>query len=170
MPSSSHSGSGSSRGGSPGSRQPRVRTDVVENVRVLDQSAPNPYKVPLIPSTTQPFRVVIFSLHLAMSMLESPRGRQALIEVGTAVWDRFRRRGRRNFALQGDLSQDPYLITRHADQFIQRCRIDPPNVIVSDRILGEGLAERVNWPNMVHKNAGVYSPKWAAMFRVNKTV
>ncbi|KPM38673.1 hypothetical protein AK830_g7871 [Neonectria ditissima] len=145
---------------------PPPRTDVLENMRVLNQSDANPFHTPDIPPTSRTFRVVAFSFNLAMFMLESPRGNDALLSTGNGIWNVFGRRQRRTTIFQGDESTMPAFVNK----FLAKCRADPPTIIVSDRITGEGLAERVDWQNVHGAKEDVYSAKWAALFRLNKTV
>ncbi|KAK7413373.1 hypothetical protein QQX98_007750 [Neonectria punicea] len=145
-----------------------LRLDVLEKVRILEQARENPYDTPDIPPSSRTFRVAAFALNLGLSMLECPRGRQALEITGTEVWRGSTAREQRSFIFQGDVSGMPQFV----DRFLTTCRYDPPNVIVSDRITGEGLAQRVGWPGEVGGGGGMddYTPKLAAVFRLNKTV
>ncbi|KAK7429163.1 hypothetical protein QQZ08_004378 [Neonectria magnoliae] len=142
------------------------RLDVLENVRILEQSRENPYETPDIPPTSRTFRVAAFAFNLGLSMLECPRGRQALETTGTAVWRGSTVRERRDWIFQGGVSEMPQFVAR----FLTLCRYDPPNIIVSDRLTGEGLTQRVDWLNEVDGGLNGYTPKFAALFRLNKTV
>ncbi|KAK5993042.1 hypothetical protein PT974_06469 [Cladobotryum mycophilum] len=54
---------------------------------------------------------------------------------------------------------------RQVDKFLMACRRSPPSLVVSDRVLGEGVTQRVDWPRN-----DPYDPKWGALFRLNKKV
>ncbi|KAF4472494.1 hypothetical protein FALBO_619 [Fusarium albosuccineum] len=151
-------------------QQARPRTDTIENLRVLEQTFDDPFQAPLIHSSSRTTRVVAFSYHLALSMLESPRGRGDLITTGTEIWTSYSRRQRRRVIIQGDVSRDDTIMPRFVDRFLDKCRADPPNIIVSDRLRGEGLVERVDWPAYLGDQEANYNPKWAALFRLNKHV
>ena len=82
-------------------------------------------------------------------MLESSRGRQALVTVGTNSWVAFGRRQRKGIILQGDVAKNPRIMNQFVDAFINKCRADPPNVIVSSRLTGEGVTQRLAWADML---------------------
>ena len=143
-----------------------VRTDILQGVRILDQSAENPRQVVVLSPTSRTFRIMAFALHCGLSLLETTEGTRALARVGRDVYNEIGRRARRNIFFQGDLGRHPQLMDEFASGFIARCRADPPNIIVSDRLYGEGLTQRLNWRAI----SDDYSAKWGALYRINKVV
>ncbi|EWG48984.1 hypothetical protein FVEG_08616 [Fusarium verticillioides 7600] len=146
----------------PRSRPRQEEGGGLNNFRVLDQSQPDPVNTPDLPQSSRTFRVAAFVFHLGMSMLESRRGREALRA--------FDRRAQETFIPKSNLQTDLNEARRFVDTFLAKCRAKPPNIIISDRITGEGLAQRVDWPSILGSQIGDYNPKWAAMFRLNKAV
>lgn len=142
----------------------------LNNFRVLDQSRPNPVDTPDLPQSSRTFRVSAFVFHMGMSMLESRRGSEALVTLISDAWRASDRRARKTFVPQGNLQTDLSEARQFVNTFLSKCRAEPPNIIISDRITGEGLAQRLDWPSMLGAKISDYNPKWAALFRINKTV
>ncbi|TVY68100.1 hypothetical protein Focb16_v002492 [Fusarium oxysporum f. sp. cubense] len=142
----------------------------LNNFRVLDQSQPDPVNTPDLPQSSRTFRVAAFVFHLGMSMLESRRGREALVMLISDAWRASDRRAQKTFIPKSNFQTDLNEARRFVDTFLAKCRAEPPNIIISDRITGEGLAQRVDWRSILGSQIGDYNPKWAAMFRLNKTV
>jgi hypothetical protein len=155
-----------------GSRSPPrlSRGGGLDNFRVLEQSRPNPTDTPALPQSSRTFRVAVFVFHMGLSMLESRRGHESLVTLISEAWRASDRRARKTFIPKSDLQADSEEARRFVDCFLSKCRADPPNIIVSDRITGEGLAQRADWPNILGSSVSDYNPKWAAIFRLNKTV
>lgn len=65
----------------PRSRPRQEEGGGLNNFRVLDQSQPDPVNTPDLPQSSRTFRVAAFVFHLGMSMLESRRGREALVTL-----------------------------------------------------------------------------------------
>ena len=68
-------------------------------MRVLEQSAWDPVETPGIAPISTTFRVTVVAFHLGLSMLESPRGRQDSVHVGTVIWTKLGLRGRSNIII-----------------------------------------------------------------------
>ncbi|KAH7176976.1 hypothetical protein EDB81DRAFT_850758 [Dactylonectria macrodidyma] len=157
----------SSRGFRSRSREPQ--TGGLDNFRVLDQSQRDPFDTPVIPQSSRTFRVTAFVFHLGLSLLESPRSREALYQMISKTYQVSPYRTRRTFIWTGNLQTDRERTHQLVDSFLSKCRTDPPNITVSDRITGEGVAIRLDWPGFLGaRDPSVYSPKWAATFRINK--
>ncbi|EWZ86013.1 hypothetical protein FOWG_11082 [Fusarium oxysporum f. sp. lycopersici MN25] len=154
----------------PRSRPRQEEGGGLNNFRVLDQSQPDPVNTPDLPQSSRTFRVAAFVFHLGMSMLESRRGREALVMLISDAWRASDRRAQKTFIPKSNFQTDLNEARRFVDTFLAKCRAEPPNIIISDRITGEGLAQRVDWPSILGSQIGDYNPKWAAMFRLNKTV
>jgi len=107
-------------------------------------------------------------MHFAISLLESTKGRSVLIDTGISVWEGYGSRERRRMAFRGngDRAHDRALMVDTVDDFLSNIRTDPPNVIVSTRVSGEGVAQRLDWWNGENK----FQVKWGAIYRLNKTV
>jgi hypothetical protein len=86
------------------------------------------------------------------------------------AWRASDRRAQKTFIPKSNFQTDLNEARRFVDTFLAKCRAEPPNIIISDRITGEGLAQRVDWPSILGSQIGDYNLKWAAMFRLNKTV
>lgn len=142
----------------------------LDNFRVLEQCRPDPTDTPPLPQSSRTFRVTAFVFHMGMSMLESRRGHAALINLISESWRASDRRAKKTFIPKQNLQAESEETRRFVDRFLTKCRADPPNIIVSDRITGEGLAQRANWPEVLGSTVRDYNAKWAAVFRLNKTV
>ena len=59
---------------------------------------------------------------------------------------------------------------RSVINFLDTCLADPPNIIVSNRIDGEGSTQLMDWLNLLGRGENFYSPKTAVIFRLKKTV
>ena len=70
------------------------------------------------------------------------------------------------FRGNGDPTHDRALMEDAVDDFLINIRTDPPNVIVSTRVTGEGAVQRLDWSNGENK----FQVKWGAIYRLNKTV
>ncbi|UPK94800.1 hypothetical protein LCI18_005735 [Fusarium solani-melongenae] len=115
------------------------------------------------------FRVSAFVFHLGLSLLESPRSREALYQLISKTYQVSQHYTRKTFIWTGNIQSDRERTQKLVDSFLSKCRASQPNLIVSDRIAGEGLATRLDWPGFLDAtDPNVYSPKWAATFRINK--
>lgn len=139
-----------------------VRRNVLPEVRVLDQSRADPFTTSLLTPQSRTFRLAVFVMHFAISMLESRSGRAALIHTAERVWSNWTRRQRRNTIYSNERPPMEQLV----DRFLENIREDPPNIIVSTRVRGEGLVERLAWADEREQ----YEVKWGALYRLNKTV
>ncbi|RSM02614.1 hypothetical protein CEP52_007898 [Fusarium oligoseptatum] len=150
----------SSRGYRSRSREPQ--SGGLDNFRVLDQSQRDPFETPAIPQSSRTFRVAVFVFHLGLSLLESPRSREALYQLISKTYQVSPHRSRKTFIWTGNLQTDRDRTQQLVDSFLAKCRANPPNLTVSDRIIGEGLANRLDWPGFLDTtDPSVYSPKWA---------
>lgn len=144
--------------------------NIIERMRVVKQYQKNPEMLEVCPPESQAFRVAVFAMDYGLSLLESRRGLAALIQTGTVSWKKVRLSERRDFAFKGDLYKDPSLMDGFVRRFLSKCRANPPTVILSDRIPGEGLAIRMNWANALGNNEEKFNAKWSVVFRLNLTV
>lgn len=106
-------------------------------------------------------------MHFALSLLETPEARASLKQTGISICTAWGRRGSRGLAFKGDVGTNPASMVEAVDDFLAKLRSSPPNIIVSTRVTGEGLTQRLPWLALVGEN---YDPKYAAVFRLNKTV
>ncbi|KAK4205128.1 hypothetical protein QBC40DRAFT_261114 [Triangularia verruculosa] len=104
-------------------------------IRAVLQDARSPYDVVPLANTSRTFRFAVYCMTFAFNLLESQKGRSALITV---------------------------------DQFLESIRNDPPNVIVSTRVSGEGKTQRLNWN--AYLGGDPYEAKSGVIFRLNKTI
>ncbi|KAK4112796.1 hypothetical protein N656DRAFT_779027 [Canariomyces notabilis] len=157
-----------SRSGTPSSTRrdedvrPPLPGGMLPNVRVFEQSRSDPEDMPQLSKLSRTFRFVVFVMHFAISMLESPDGREALIDTAGALCDGWTMRGRRNHLFRADVRQQRNLLIEQVDAFLDSIRENPPNMVVSSRLVGEGVVQRQDWAHGRGFNA-----KWAAMFRLN---
>lgn len=107
-------------------------------------------------------------MNFAISLLESTKGRSALLNTGITVWEAYTSRERRHMAFRGngDPTHDRALMEDTVDDFLINIRTDPPNVIVSTRVSGEGLAQRLDWWDGENQ----FQVKWGVVYRLNKMV
>ncbi|KAK4171153.1 hypothetical protein QBC36DRAFT_382776 [Triangularia setosa] len=135
-------------------------------IRVALQDQPNPLTVVPLANTSRTFRFAVYCITFALNLLESQKGRSGLINTGKEVW-RTWQRARRGLRFQGDIHSHPELMDQAVDQYLANLRSDPPNIIVSNRVVGEGKTERMNWNDYLD---GEYSSKFGVIFRLNKTI
>ncbi|KAF5674640.1 hypothetical protein FCIRC_7705 [Fusarium circinatum] len=151
------------------SREPQAGG--LDNFRVLDQSVRDPFDTPPLPESSRSFRVTVFAYHAGLSLLESRKSREALYQLISETYRLTPYRTRKTFIWTGNLQTDRDRTHQLVDSFLSKCRTDPPNITISDRIKGEGLAIRVNWPGLLEaRDPNAYSPKYAATFRINKSL
>lgn len=119
------------------------------------------------------FRIVAFALQFGISMMETEDGRAALTRVGQGVMEKHRSRSRRSTPyykdprLRGGFNPSDTRAMRHAvDWFLEKLRNDPPNILVSTRVEGDGVTQRMDW----HQRDPNFSAKWSVMFQLNKWV
>lgn len=98
-------------------------------------------------------------------MLEA-QGAAALIATGTKIWNDVGRRGRKDWSFQGDLIKNPEAMAAYTWSFLRKCRASPPTIVITDRIVGDGMTQRLDWGS----SEDVYNAKRAAMFRILKLV
>lgn len=107
-------------------------------------------------------------MHFAISLLESSSGRDTLIETGIKVWNNWNLRMQRDQVFKGDVNRHPELMEKAVDKFLGNIRADPPNIIVSTRVVGEGVVQRLNWSNP--KVSKEFEVKWGVIYRLNKWI
>ncbi|KAK4170840.1 hypothetical protein QBC36DRAFT_112223 [Triangularia setosa] len=137
------------------------------NIRVVAQDAQSPYTVVPLANTSRTFRFAVYCITFAINLLQSQKGRSALIGTGIEVWSSWNSRSRRGIRLQQDPRRHPELMEQAVDQFLESIRNDPPNIIVSTRVRGEGKTQRLDWNDYLD---GEYTAKYGAIFRLNKTI
>lgn len=163
-------------GGRADTRVPEPIEMSLERVRILIQDhETDPFEAPPLLSTSRTFRVAVFALNFGLCMLESPRGRAGLVAVGRDIANAWGRRDRRGMAFYRDRgvrggvddADSPEAMRRAVDRFLRLMRADPPNVVVSTRVPGDAMVERIGW---FEGESQRYSAKEAAMFRLNHHV
>ncbi|KAK3984275.1 hypothetical protein QBC44DRAFT_375362 [Cladorrhinum sp. PSN332] len=164
---------------------------VLGRVRVLDQSAADPTDTIPLPSDSRRFRLAVFVFHFGLCMLETPEGTEALVDTGRSIWDTFDRREKRDLRYQQDFQQDASAggsrgkgskqkkttakqeeaeqegMERAVSEFLGSLRANPPNIILSTRVCGEGMTRRMNWRDEDSKRKSKYNAKKAASFNLN---
>ncbi|KAK4464057.1 hypothetical protein QBC42DRAFT_284808 [Cladorrhinum samala] len=142
-----------------------VRSNMLPQVRVLDQSGDDPFDTPPFAAESPTFRFAVFVMHFAISLLESDSGRAALYETAHTIWDNWGR-ARRTLIFRQDVNRDRGVLDRAVDRFLENIRADPPNILVSSRLQGEGLAQRQEWSEFREQ----FEVKWGTIFRLNKRI
>src|SRR3569833_2000827 len=105
------------------------------------------------------------AIHLGMQILETPRGKATLEQLGHRVVRGWAAQGRFNFG--GNENH----MARYVDHFLSELRRDFPNVIVQDIGGPDVLAEaRRIAPSQWDGDLGRYQPKWAIGLYFNKNV
>src|SRR5690606_31516437 len=64
--------------------------------------------------------------------------------------------------------QNPHSMKSMVDDFPRKCRADPLNIAVSDRVSGEGMTMRTTWYDVAE--SPVYDPKLGGLMYISKTV
>lgn len=147
--------------------EPQVRMDILAQMRVFDQSHVDPANIALMQPSSRTFRLTAFALHFGLSVLESPQGRSSLVATARDIWSTWSNRQRRGMHFQqGNTAMDATQMNRAVNEFLASVRENPPNIIISTRVTGEGLTQRVHWANRFNR----YNAKFAALFRLNRTV
>lgn len=129
------------------------------------QDQTDPMTLQQVGSTSRYFRIAAFAMHLGLSMLEA-HGASALIATGTKIWHDVGRRGRKNWAFQGDLTKTPDAMGPYTSSYLRKLRASSPTIIISDRLVGDGATVRLAWGS----SADVYNAKQAVLFQLNKSV
>lgn len=94
------------------------------------------------------------------------QGARALTATGTKIWHDVGRRGRKDWAFQGDLTKAPEAMTAYTISFLRKCGASSPTTVITDRLVGDGITQRLDWGS----SADVYDAKRAALFQINKSV
>ncbi|KAK8112193.1 uncharacterized protein PG998_008650 [Apiospora kogelbergensis] len=99
-----------------------------------------------LPPSSARFRLVEALVHLGLSVLETPQGRQSLVAVGKAVIEGIdeKRKKNRRFAghiYRGKMSDMPFWV----GQFLTAVRNDFPCVYIDPEVEGEAATQRYNW-------------------------
>jgi hypothetical protein len=119
------------------------------------------------------FQVVAYGICLGLSILESPAGRQELRKTGQDVLGAVPSIARKEGPLR--LKGNAPLSSAVVDSFLADIRADFPNIVVSDRVHGEGLTLRKQWyldatDEPANEPPPVYQPKEAGVMFVDKWV
>ncbi|KAI1349766.1 hypothetical protein F5Y01DRAFT_316439 [Xylaria sp. FL0043] len=140
-------------------------TAQVGGLRVYDQSDrtdANPsYETPVDPSNAL-FRAVAAVIHLGLSLLETPRSRETLVQIGLGL---IQERGNCNHVYE----DRPENMMRWVELFLARMRGSFPTLILTNRIRGEGLMLRNDWASPGIKMRQ-YDPKDAGILKLNKLI
>ncbi|KAI0410264.1 hypothetical protein F5X98DRAFT_386687 [Xylaria grammica] len=125
-----------------------------------DSTAVNPpQETPVDPKSTV-YRTVGAAVHLGLSLLETSRGKEALVDIGRAV-----------VSASGNhiYYDDPKNMIFWVERFLTQLRSTFPSVILSRRIAGEGAILRTDWAS---GGLGIedWHPKNAGALRLNKTI
>ncbi|KAK8099958.1 hypothetical protein PG999_010332 [Apiospora kogelbergensis] len=120
-----------------------------------------------LPPTSARFRLVEALVHLGLSVLETPQGRQSLVAVGVAVVEGINDKRKRNRRVaghiyRGNLSDMPIWV----DRFLTAVRNDFPCIYINPGCAGEAQAERYNWG----EDMSAYTAGTAAVISVSKVI
>ncbi|KEZ46583.1 hypothetical protein SAPIO_CDS0390 [Scedosporium apiospermum] len=139
------------------------------SVRILNQVEEDPRLLSVFPRNTPECRIVTFAVHMGLSILETGASRRTLVDTGMRVLDRWGARGMRSRAV-GAVSRTPnrQAMMNLVDDFLSKCRADSPNVILSNRVVGDASTERYTWYEP--QNGHDFDPKRAALVFVNSTI
>ncbi|KAK8030213.1 hypothetical protein PG993_011504 [Apiospora rasikravindrae] len=99
-----------------------------------------------LPPTSTRYQIIEAAIHLALSLLESEKGRQSLVDVAKAILEEYNDRGRGHI-YRDSLTNLPGWI----DRFLKCLRGDFPSVYISEGIPGEAQARRHSWGNDMKK-------------------
>lgn len=134
----------------------------IENLRIMWQKAKDKYDTPEVDRKTSVYQVTLFCINLAFDMLESARGKQALLETGNGILKVVPARHRKDWVVTKD-SVDAAFV----DTFLKALRSDFPNLLLSTRVPGRAVTRRQTW-NV--KPGTAYNPKLAAYLFLDKAV
>ena len=116
-----------------------------------------------LPPTSHRYRCVEAILHMALCVLETPRGRDTLAEVGKQlVTERNNSRTPGPLLFQGSLSQ----MHKCVDHFLQKIRATFPYVYLV-YLKGEAAAQKLDWGG---SDLAQYDPQAAVYLSVNRTI
>ncbi|RWA09822.1 hypothetical protein EKO27_g5309 [Xylaria grammica] len=135
----------------------------VGELQIVDESdstAVDPPQETLVDPKSTMYRTVGAAVHLGLSLLETPQGKEALVDIGRAV-----------VAASGNhiYYDDPKNMVFWVERFLTQLRSTFPSVILSRRIGGEGAILRTDWDS---GGLGMkdWHPKKAGALRLNKTI
>ncbi|KAM6523989.1 hypothetical protein FSOLCH5_004596 [Fusarium solani] len=106
-----------------------------------------------LPSTSTRYKIVEASVHMGLSILETPEGRQSLARVARAIIEEGRsEQPPRRDIYKGSLKDMPAWINR----FLTSMRFNFPAIFIHDEVGGEAEAQRLDWgDNMQDYDAGL---------------
>jgi hypothetical protein len=114
---------------------------------------------------TTPFQILAYGSVLGLELLESGKGKTALVGTAKEVVAKGDRHDKRKWAFKGTEKEIPVLI----DQFLVSVRADFPNVLVSSRIPGTGQTQRHDWLKDL-RSEDKYNAKISGLVFVNAKV
>ncbi|KAJ0124721.1 hypothetical protein J7T55_006062 [Diaporthe amygdali] len=138
--------------------------DILTGVRVVLQDQPDPLKVTNLQPTSRYFRITVFALHRALSMLETSRGRYVLSNIGVEECESWGPRAAKSLVFKQNPKANPNAMKDYVNEWLQKLRRNAPTVTISDRIQGDGVTQRLDWGN----SPSEYIVTKAVLFRVNK--
>ncbi|KAI0403870.1 hypothetical protein F4802DRAFT_569693 [Xylaria palmicola] len=163
-----HSGRGRtpSRGPAPQTRPSGANpTAQVGGLHIYDQSnrtdVSPPRETPVEPNTPL-FRAVATVIHLGLSLLETPPGKEGLVRIGCGL---IQERENRNHIYEDRLENMMWWV----ELFLARLRGSFPALVLTNRMGGEGQALRSNWASG-GLNMRQYDPKDAGILKLNKLI
>lgn len=131
----------------------------LREIRVLIQDRHEPDEVDMAGPDHEYFRLAVFALNFALTLLNSAEGRRALEATCEAIFQAAGRRGRREMFFQGTSARTAVV------DFLDSIAANPPNIFVSTRVTGEGATFRVSFEHELPYNA-----KRASTMRLSKRV
>ena len=86
-------------------------------------------------------------------MLESFQGLLALVQVGMMTLGNLRSSHKKRIVFQSNGTKESLAMEEFVSKVPRKVRAEPPTMIVSDRVLGEGDTQRTDWVNALDKDA-----------------
>ena len=140
-------------------------------MRVVDQTRRDVLSTPSIPSSDPRFRLALFAYDTGLAMLESPRGKHALFETARDVVAALGRKAKKEAVFKTDTEiPEESRLSVFMSTFLSRCRSSPPNITISNRVVGDGYTRRLDWCLHLGKQRAVYDPKYGALYHLDSRV
>ncbi|KAK4464403.1 hypothetical protein QBC42DRAFT_220601 [Cladorrhinum samala] len=126
----------------PASRSPSPDTDQIRGLRIMYHTdARDRFSIPEVPRTSATYQTTLFCIYLAFEMLDSQKGRAALLNTATQVLS-VNPRSKKTWAVTVNKEVvDAAWITG----FLNGMRDDFPNLLLSTRVSDLGVTRRFHW-------------------------
>jgi hypothetical protein len=131
----------------------------VGSLKIYTETQKN--KIEELPAKSTRYRAVESIIDLGLSVLETPEGRESIVNVAVATITQ--RRGKKKHHLYGNHSLDD--MPMWINEFLTRLRGSFPDIYIV-KMEGEGMAIKYEWGD----DMASYYPKSAAELRLNRTV